>query len=121
MNPLIALDKKFCLDCQTKKEVAWMSYLADETMMGTSKHHPYITDKDTIQLTMKQVFALDNISFTWEPHHAMLSKDQSLGFTTGHYTRTYMHNGKEHTDIGKYITIWKRVEDTYKIVFDMGN
>jgi hypothetical protein len=121
MNSLIELDRQFSKDCQIDKERAWMSYLADETMIGTSAHHPYITNKSVIAASMARLFALDNISFTWEPYYAMLSDDRSLGFTTGMYQRVYLQDGEQQNEIGKYVTIWKQVGDTYKIVFDMGN
>lgn len=118
---LFDADTKFCEECQIDKEKAWMRYTADFSIMGTPKHHPYITDRVTIEKGIKQVFDLENIKFTWEPVHAFISEDETLGVTTGVYTRIHTDNGEEVKTIGKYCTTWKKIDDEWKIVLDIGN
>ncbi len=121
LKQLFQIDIQFCKECQTQKEKAWMKYTAKQSIMGTSKHHPYITDRDEIEHGIEALFKLDNISFMWEPKYAFISDDETLGVTTGTYTRTYIHDEEEHIEIGKYITTWKKINDEWKIVFDIGN
>ena len=118
---LFYLDKKFCEECKMDKEKAWMKYTADRSLMATNGHNPYLEKTDDIRNTIQQVFNLENIDFTWIPIHGGMSDDSTMGFTTGNYTRIYTSNGKEVKQIGKYVSIWKKIDGLWKIVFDMGN
>ena len=121
LRQLMDIDRLFCEECQTDKEKAWMRYTAEQSVMGTSKHHPYITDRNKIEQGIKSVFELEDIDFTWEPKHAFISDDETLGVTTGVYTRKHTENNEEITTIGKYCTTWKKFDDEWKIVLDIGN
>ncbi len=118
---LIKRDKQFCKDCQTDGAKAWMSYLSDDAIMGTSSNNPYIDDTSMIKQVMEDVFRLESISFVWEPRYAFISDDETLGVTTGYYERRYKNEGKEVVQKGKYVTTWKKITREWKVVFDMGN
>ncbi len=98
-----------------------MKYTADHSLMGTINHLPYINDNSQIRESIKKVFELDHISFIWEPLHGFISDDETLGVTTGIYTRTFLQDGKQIIQKGKYMTTWKKIGTEWKIVFDMGN
>lgn len=121
VKELMDLDRKFCEDSQNFKEEGWRKYLSKKTLMGTPKHEPYLEKKEVIVNLLAMIYKLDSISFTWEPHHAFLSEDNTLGVTTGIYTRTYKIDEEALTETGKYTTVWKKQDKEWKIVFDMGN
>ena len=70
---------------------------------------------------MDLVFDLKNIDFRWTPEIGFMSDDETLGVTSGKYTRKYLREGKKVVEIGKYVTTWKKINDEWKIVFDIGN
>lgn len=121
IRELMDIDRKFCLESKEDKGYAWDKYLSKRAVMGTSKHEPYIEDKTRIVNLVSMIYRLENIHFTWEPVHAFVSKDKTLGVTTGTYTRTYLIEDEEYKEIGKYVTTWQKEADEWKIVFDMGN
>ncbi|AIO18881.1 hypothetical protein KQ51_01002 [Candidatus Izimaplasma bacterium HR1] len=121
IKELMELDKLFCLESQKTGVESWAKYLSKKAIMGTPKHEAYIKDRSKMVSLVGMIYRLDNIDFTWEPLHAFISKDSTLGVTTGTYIRTYKIEDKEFKEIGKYVTTWQKEEGKWKIVFDMGN
>lgn len=118
---LMDLDRQFCKDSQKLGKDGWAKYLSVHAIMGTKSHEPYIENRNKIISLIGMVYLLDHIDFTWEPHHCFISDDNTLGVTTGTYHRTYVIEGKNLDEKGKYMTVWRKEEGDWKIVFDMGN
>ena len=121
LEELMNVDRKFCEDSQTLKSEAWANNMADEVLIGSEQHLPYDFGKETVIPKFKQFYELEDLHFIWEPKHAFISDDNTLGVTTGIYTRTFIADGKEVKRIGKYMTTWKKINGEWKFVFDMGN
>jgi len=121
IKKLMNVDRAFCSESLEDKGYAWDKYLSKKAIMGTSKHEPYIVDKSKIINLISMIYRLENISFTWEPLHGFVSKDETLGVTTGTYTRTYKIEEEVYEEIGKYVTTWQKENDEWRIIFDMGN
>lgn len=121
LKELMEVDKQFCSESQSDKGIAWDKYLSKNAIMGTSKHEPYIENKAQIVNLISMVYKLENLNFTWEPIHGFVSNDNTLGVTTGMYTRTYKIEDEVHEEIGKYVTTWIKQDGNWKIAFDMGN
>lgn len=118
---LFDVDNQFCLDSQTNKSQAWAHYFSDEVLMGSPKHHSYYAGKDLCTSLISKLYLLENLSFSWEPQFAFISDDETLGVTTGIYTRKYLVNHNEIVETGKYVTTWKKINNMWKIVLDLGN
>ncbi len=118
---LFNVDKAFCELSQKSKEMAWLKYLDKDAIMGTKLHEPYIYGNKRIQRILEIIYSLHNLSFSWEPLHAFISDDETLGITTGTYYRSYSLNDKVLIEKGKYMTVWKKKGHEWRIVFDMGN
>lgn len=118
---LLELDQTFSSVSQTKKAEAWDRYLAEDAIMVTGGHNPYIIGKMNIITGIKKLYELPKLTFYWEPKIARISEDKTMGYTTGIYTRTYEINGKPIKEIGKYTTIWRKESGTWEIVLDIGN
>lgn len=121
LKELMDTDRAFCQLSQEEGKYGWDEYLSKKAIMGTSKHEPYIEDKNQIVSLIGMIYLLDTIRFTWEPVHAFISDDETLGVTTGTYKRTYKIEEEVFEEIGKYVTTWKKEDGKWKIVFDMGN
>ena len=118
---LMKLDRAFCLESKKRKEKGWQKYLSKNALLGSGLHEPYVEGRQKITKIIEIIYSLNNIDFDWQPQHAFMSNDGTLGVTTGIYTRTYNLNNEAIEEIGKYMTVWQKEDDTYKIVFDMGN
>jgi len=121
MLELIDTDINFCKDSQLNGSKGWEKYLSKDALMGTRLHEPYISKRSDIVNLIEMIYSLENIDFVWNPEHAFISDDSTLGVTTGTYTRKYKVGEEEFTEKGKYVTTWKKIGDKWKIVFDMGN
>jgi ketosteroid isomerase-like protein len=118
---LMSLDVQFCNDCKINGEKAWASYFMDSGFMVVNGYHDNIIGKEKIEKAMEGIFSLQDIEFDWHPVFCEISDDNTLGVTMGESTRTFIKDNEKVTLKGKYTTIWKKVEGTWKIVWDIGN
>ena len=116
---LMNVDKKFCQDCVTGKEEAWASYFLEDGLMVTSGERDNLVGKEQIKAAMKGTFDLPDVDFYWEPVHCEVNGE--LGVTRGVSTLSYTKDGERVTHHGNYTTIWKKVNDEWKIIWDIGN
>jgi len=121
IRDLIETDKLFCEECKLDGAKAWMKYMAKDSVMISNSASKDLADTDSIYNVMFKVFDLKNISFKWFPVYADVSDDATLGFTSGTYKRTYFIEGKKILEEGKYISVWKKENGSWKISLDMGN
>lgn len=121
IDELMRIDMEFANQSQSKKELAWHENLAEDAVMVTGGHRPYVFGRDNIVKGISGLYQLENLKFKWEPKLADVSEDYSMGFTTGTYTRSYELEGQKISEIGKYTTVWKRVGSVWKIALDIGN
>lgn len=118
---IMQLDRDFCEAFQVGGGKSWASYFWDDGFMVTPSDYENIIGKGKIEIEMEKVFQMEQLSFTWEPKFAEVSSDGTLGVTMGQYVRTFVKNGEEITQKGKYTTIWKKKDGIWKILFDTGN
>jgi len=121
LKELFTIDRAFCKESQEHGVKAWIYYLSEDVVFGGDLDNPYIQGKQNILSLMEQLYRLKDLHFTWEPRHAFISEDKTLGVTTGTYQRVYSLNGEVIKLSGKYTTTWKKFKGEWKIVFDIGN
>lgn len=98
---------------------AWAAQFADDGAMFVGGA-PRIADRERIAVEMADLGdprkAPGGLSLRWRPLGAEVSADGTLGFTWGSgVTRTAA--GEKRV---KYVTVWRRVGDRWKVVADMG-
>lgn len=118
---LFDIDLQFCLESQTDGHKAWDKFLSDDVVFGGDAEDPYTQGKQQILPSMEKFYQLEDLDFTWEPKHAFISDDKTLGVTTGTYDRTFKQNGEIVNRKGKYTTTWKKMDGHWKIVLDIGS
>lgn len=121
IKDLMDFDLKFARDSQTEKVDAWASRIAENCIMITGGHQDNIIGRENILKGLEGLYALPNLKFIWEPTFANVSEDLNLGYTSGIYTREYFLNNKVIKEIGKYTTIWKKINNHWKMIHDIGN
>ena len=115
------IDRQFCKDCINGKEKAWVSYFLDDGFMVTAGDGPNLVGKEQIENAMKPMFNLPDVEFTWEPDYCEVSEDGTLAVTKGTSLLQYTKDNETVTRKGNYTTIWKYVNGSWKISWDIGN
>ena len=115
------LDLEFCNTCKKYGAEGWVKFFSDNGVMATSGGRDDIIGKTDIFKSINKIFTLDNVSFTWEPIYCDVSDDLTLGYTSGTSTLIFTKNDKKVIQKGKYSTIWKKIDDEWKIILDLGN
>jgi hypothetical protein len=121
LQKLFEVDMKFCETCKVKGVEGWLSYMAKESFMGSNLHNPYIEGLKAIRKVMTPVFDLEDLNWDWQPQRGFVSKDETLGVTTGISTRSFMKDGKKIVQKGQYTTVWIKEDGLWKVQYDMGN
>ncbi len=64
-----------------------------------------------------------NLSLTWSPDLVEVSKDGTLGYTSGPYEVTVKRaDGPPATERGRFASVWRRGPDgKYRIILDIGS
>ena len=96
---------------------AFNLYFRDDAVLFPSGANP-IYGREDIYNGMKGEYQL-----TWEPQDCDVAKSGEFGYTWGKYKYTYKNeNGETITSYGKYVNVWKKVENgDWKVLVDIGN
>lgn len=93
-------------------------YLMDDALQLPNGSKP-ITGRRSIVDSMREgpEYTLD-----WSPEHAEVAKSGELGWTWGTYVATFHDStGAAIEATGKYLNIWKKTDDGWRVAVDMGN
>jgi ketosteroid isomerase-like protein len=84
---------------------------------------PIATGAEAIRKSFSEIFVLPDMHISWTPTMAAASRSSDLGYTQGTYEMSFTHSGgKQVSDKGKYVTVWKRQPDkSWKVVADIFN
>jgi ketosteroid isomerase-like protein len=84
---------------------------------------PIATGAEAIRKSFSGFFALPDLRISWNPTMAEASRSSDLGYTQGTYEMSFTGaGGKQVSDKGKYVTVWKRQPDkSWKVVADIFN
>src|SRR5215469_3939406 len=84
---------------------------------------PAAEGKDAIHKWFQDTFNAPGFKLTWHATHAEAAKSGDLGYSTGKYELSYTDSsGKQVSDHGKYVTVWKKQADgSWKVVRDIFN
>lgn len=109
-------EKQFMLDSKEFGADGWSKYFLTDGFMVSPGHSENTIGPENILKVMSNAF-VDGFELTWEPDTIGFSDDFSMCYSTGKYVRV-MHGevGK-----GKFMTIWRRTKDGWKIQLDIGN
>jgi ketosteroid isomerase-like protein len=83
---------------------------------------PKATGTEAIRTTVTEMFSTPGFSIKWTPAKAEVSGAGDVGYTTGSYTTTMTNPaGNPTTETGKYVTVWKKQANEWKVVEDIFN
>ena len=117
---LVKIENDFMNAAAEHGSQGYMSYYADDAVevpSGTA----FLKGKAEIAKTMGFLDSPDN-HITWSPVGAGMAASADLGYTYGTYEFTTKDkDGKPVVNKGKYATIWKKQNGSWKVALDMGN
>lgn len=65
------------------------------------------------------MFALPNVSLSFQPTQIVVSEDGNMAHDYGSYTLAYDGSNGRITDQGKYSVVWRKINGEWKVVSDM--
>lgn len=116
---LLAVDQEW--STTTKDLDKFVSYFAPEATMAFHGM-PIIRGQNAIRETVGAMMKAPGFNMAWKATRAEVAASGDLGYTVGTYELT-MNNaaGLPAGDKGKYLTTWKKIDGTWKVVDDIGN
>ena len=117
---LVKIEGEFMKAAADHGSQGYMSYYADDAV-EVPNGRAFLTGKAEIAKTMGFLDSPDN-HLTWAPVGAGIAASGDLGYTYGTYEfSTKDKDGKPIANKGKYATIWKKKDGSWKVAMDMGN
>ncbi len=116
---LMELDREFDEAAARRGSQAWADYFAEDGIMMPQGKKMLVGNK-AIQQEMAAVYSDPKFVMRWEPLGADVSRN--LGYTYGLYRSVRPGpGGAPVSNYGKYVSIWEKQRDGWKIVLDCGN
>ena len=111
---LLAVDREWS---QTTKDLdKFMSYVAPDAN-GYPQGVPVLAGADAFRKFISELMAAPGYALSWTATKASVAASGDLGYTAGTYDLTIAGG----TEKGKYVTNWKKVDGTWKVVEDIFN
>jgi|SRR5208282_1705655 ketosteroid isomerase-like protein len=119
-DTLKQLEGEFMKAAADKGSAGYLSYYADAAV-ELPNGGPIISGKVNIAPGMGFLDDKNN-QLIWTPVGADISASGDLGYTYGTFEfHSKDKNGNPSVEHGKYTSIWKKQNDGWKVVLDMGN
>jgi len=121
-------------DAIRKADLAWEKVFAEKDLDKSvnfcaadgsvlSPNAPIATGHDAIRKVFAGFFALPDLKISWQPDKVEAARSGELGYSRGTYQMTFKDpGGKQMSDKGKYVTVWKKQADgSWKVASDIFN
>ena len=84
---------------------------------------PIATGREAIGKLFSGFFAIPEFKISWQPARVQIAKSGELGYTSGAFQMSFSDpSGKTISDVGKYVTVWKKQSDgSWKVLLDIFN
>ncbi len=118
---LMAADRAFDSATAATRLEGWVSFFGDSGRQ-VDGHGNFVVGHDAIRQHMARFLGDTTLQLRWEPDHAGLSDDGTLGYTMGRSeTRKRLGDSTVVVDRSRYLTVWRRQADGgWKVNADIG-
>lgn len=116
---IVAADKAFsALSVAKGSNAAFLAYIADDArVFGTGNEKPIFGKAEATRRFAKSGNGDPRTNvLSWVPDHAEASKDGTAGYSDGHW----LFVGGKVRLTGRYMTVWRKDGDAWKVIADMG-
>lgn len=110
------VEKRFMEASKKSGSKGWASFFKEEGVMILSGTRQPVIGKSDIDAYMHEAFE-SGMVLNWTPEIISFSDDYSLCYSTGQYERII--DGEK--TFGKYLTIFRKEDDGWKVELDIGN
>ena len=119
---LIKADKAFANETEQRGLEGWLSYYAEDAVRLELKSGTHAQGIKGIRGMDAPMFADRTIKLRWDPQSCGLYRTGDLGFTTGTYEVVKIAAAAEDEVLstGRYLTIWRRDGQQWKVILDTG-
>ena len=116
------LDADWVKAAQSKQLDAWMAFYADDAVV-LPPNDKAASGKEAIRKPVADLLALPELSISWQPVKADVSRSADLAYLYGAYNLSFKGpNGKTVSDRGKTLEVWKKQSDgSWKCIVDTWN
>lgn len=119
VKEMLAADAAFAKMAQDESvPAAFAHYAADDVWMFPEGGEAY---QGRNKLIERFAGWPDGATLEWFPQHGMSASSGDFGFTWGRYVFTSNADGETSVSHGKYVSIWRKENDDWKFVADIGN
>jgi ketosteroid isomerase-like protein len=120
-NAVADADRAFCQATRQKGLDGWVEWFADNAVLP--QFDPPAIGKQGIRTAYTGMFAIKDLDFQWWPDKAELLPQGDMGYTSGHYARSWTDaKGAKQTRTGNYITVWQKQKDgSWRVIGDFGS
>jgi ketosteroid isomerase-like protein len=94
-------------------------FATDGKFLGA--HQPIAVGRAEITKAWSSLTALPNVSAHWGSHEVAVALSGEVAIELGTYSLAFDGPARRVEDIGKYIVVWRKEGDTWKIIADMIN
>ncbi len=118
---LMTADRAFDSATAASRLEGWVSFFADSGRQ-TDRHGDFIIGHDAIRAHMRGFLTDTTYQLRWQPDHARVSDDGTLGYTMGR-SQTWKRQGDSSVVVGRsrYLTVWRKQPDgSWKVDADIG-
>lgn len=113
IDPLVAAERAFAADVAVRGiKTGFLAVFDDRSLVFTPGPVKGVDAYGAIEDSKAQLL--------WEPQIAAISKDGTMGFTTGPYRLPKPENPKESSGTGHFLSVWRKTASGWRIVFDAG-
>ena len=119
---ILELDTAWSKSASTRDSETCLSFLADDISLPFS-NGPTLSGKESVRRWVKMVMANPGLDWRWQAQKVEVSRDGTMAYVTGTYQLSLKSGtGKQVTDRGKYLTVWRKEADgKWKAVVDTAN
>lgn len=116
-NELLAADRAFAAATASRGIDGWLGYFTGDGVVYQA--NDAARGRDAIRDLIGPLLADTTIALVWEPAEAWAAPDGQFGYTSGPY-RIVRRADDSVTARGRYLTVWRRTPEGWKVVADIG-
>jgi len=117
---LLEADRAFDRATLERGLEGWMSWFADDARVNAKEGE--IVGREALRKFYAGMFAQKEFSIRWQPLHEEISKDGTFGYTYGVSQISFRdEKGELRKSNGRYLTVWRKQKDGWKVITDIGS
>ena len=115
-----ALGQKWLAAVRAKDAVASAGFYASDGVM-LNADAPIAQGSAAITAAWQRLLSMKNVSLTFASTQLTVSNSGDMAYDVGTYELSFDGDKGTMKDLGKYVTVWRKVGGEWKVAADIGN